>query len=161
MAPDHPAANQRGWLPRRVVINPLNRSMKDLCCHQDIYRPDSRFRNQSDTSVQSKGWLHFNFYPSEHCSAGKCSNHQGGNGTFEKKGFKHGHGGRRGSIECSWWIFETIELHCVAWLIEESQSCTCHWILTAIKYHSCSPAPLSCTPNLLEPSMYMKQLSFQ
>lgn len=78
MAPNHPAANQRGWLPRRVVINPLNRSMKDLCCHQDIYRPDSRFRNQSDTSVQSKGWLHLNFYRSEPCSAGKCSNQQGG-----------------------------------------------------------------------------------
>lgn len=55
MAPDHPAANQRGWLPRRVVINPLNSRLEYLCCHQAIYRPDSRFRNQSGTSVQSKG----------------------------------------------------------------------------------------------------------
>lgn len=79
-----------------------------------------------------------------------------------RKEFKHwvAHGRTGGSIGCSWWIYETIELHCVTWLIEESQSCTCRWILTAIKYRSCSPAPLSCTPNPLEPSMYMK-LSFQ
>lgn len=85
MAPDHPAANQRGWLPRRVVINPLNSRLEYLCCHQAIYRPDSRFRNQSGTSVQSKGWLHFNFYRSEPCSVGQCSNKQGGYGTFDKK----------------------------------------------------------------------------
>lgn len=62
---------------------------------------------------------------------------------LKRKGFTHwvAHGRTGGSIGCSWWIYETIELHCVTWLIEESQSCTCRWILTAIKYRSC----LSCT----------------
>lgn len=53
---DHPVANQRGPMAWKAVINPLNSRLKYLCCHRAIYSLYSRFRNQSDTSVQSNGW---------------------------------------------------------------------------------------------------------